>query len=75
MLCPMKVNSNTIVLIVHTSCYWVLDLDSVLYVLVAFQSWGKIEWLFSETLIGKRAREVKQGGQKPIGKQATHPKQ
>ena len=26
MLCPMKVNSNTIELTVHTSCYCVLDL-------------------------------------------------
>ena len=26
MLCPIKVNSNTIDLIMHTSCYCVLDL-------------------------------------------------
>ena len=26
MLCPIKVNSNTIELIVHTSCYCILDL-------------------------------------------------
>ena len=26
MLCPIIFNSNTIELIVHTSCYWVLDL-------------------------------------------------
>ena len=26
MLCPIKVNSNTIELTVHTSCYWVLGL-------------------------------------------------
>ena len=25
-LCPIKVNSNTIELIVYTSCFWVLDL-------------------------------------------------
>ena len=26
MLCPIKLNSNTIELTVHASCYWVLDL-------------------------------------------------
>ena len=26
MSCPIKVNSDTIELTVHTSCYWVLDL-------------------------------------------------
>ena len=26
MSCPIKVNSNSIELTVHTSCYWVLDL-------------------------------------------------
>ena len=30
MLCPNKVNSNTIGLTVHTSCYWVLDLLCVI---------------------------------------------
>ena len=29
MLCPMKVNSNTIELTVHTSCYCILDLHCV----------------------------------------------
>ena len=30
MLFPIKVNSNTIELTVHTSCYWVLDLLCVI---------------------------------------------
>ena len=32
MSCPIKVNSNTIELIVHTSCYCILDLLCVLHV-------------------------------------------
>ena len=31
MSCSMEVNSNTIELTVHTSCYWVLDLLCVIF--------------------------------------------
>ena len=36
MLCTIKVNSNTIELTVHTSCYWVLDLLCVTYIQLVF---------------------------------------
>ena len=32
MSCPIKVDSNTIELFVHTSCYWVLDLLFVIMI-------------------------------------------
>ena len=40
MLCPIEVNSNTIELTVHTSCYWVLDL--LCYLMSGFQ----MVWLY-----------------------------
>ena len=33
MLCPIKDNSNTIELTVHTSCYWGLRLTLLLHVI------------------------------------------
>ena len=65
MSCPIKVNSNTIKLTAHTSCYCVLDLLCAIWYLVKFFNISKKSDFFTNRIspdvliIPKQTRELK----------------